>query len=60
MLREAEELQEKECTFAPIIDKRSDRLMTQRAIVLKVCAEPLWCSTPTQLLISFYFLPVWR
>ncbi|BDA47284.1 hypothetical protein COCOBI_10-1300 [Coccomyxa sp. Obi] len=35
MLREAEELQEKECTFAPIIDKRSDRLMTQRAVVLK-------------------------
>ena len=37
MKREAEEEAGKECTFAPIIDKRSERMMTQRAIVLKVC-----------------------
>lgn len=52
MLREAEELQEKECTFAPIIDKRSDRLMTQRAVVLKVRADTLWRTTLTIFLCS--------
>ncbi|EIE23420.1 hypothetical protein COCSUDRAFT_41669 [Coccomyxa subellipsoidea C-169] len=35
MKREVEEEAAKECTFAPIIDKLSDRMMTQRAIVLK-------------------------
>jgi len=36
MKREIEEEAEKECTFAPIIDKRSHKMMTQRTVVLKV------------------------
>lgn len=36
MKREIEEEAEKECTFAPIIDKRSHKMMSQRALVLKV------------------------
>jgi hypothetical protein len=42
--REIEEVQQRECTFRPVIDRHSVRMMTQRSRVLKVASQPFLAS----------------